>query len=452
MINLSSRFERHRTGIVSIVGLAAALLLDHFGFLTFFWWGAMGASGLTLVAMAMQPAPPVEEVDAAKDWPKADRRMSSINWTQIAELLEGAAKGELEDRIFPLPTEELPHRVARDVNHLLDVTEAFVREFRGVSHALLHGNTHRVVLEQGMEGHFRETAHTNSLCMQEIGRKVTHLDAMTRTFEARVLGVAHDVSTAASDMKGTATDLSATVQSTSQSASVIAEQAVAASGAVEKAAEIASAMEPAMASARAQTSVSAQNAQNTVDIIEQASGAIASLSDNSSRIREVVAIIQNVADSINLLAVNAAVEAARAGTAGKGFAVVASEIQSLATDTATATREVSEQVKSVQTGVENAVASFASIGDSVKELVAIVSDVQDRVSEQQEAITDLAVQMTTAARGTRSSADLAGSISDAVSRNATVVAQITASSGALMDRAEDLEKELSTYLQETKAA
>ncbi|MGY4346269.1 methyl-accepting chemotaxis protein [Bradyrhizobium sp. GM7.3] len=72
------------------------------------------------------------------------------------------------------------------------------------------------------------------------------------------------------------------------------------------------------------------------------------LQKSAGRIGEVVGLINTIAQQTNLLALNATIEAARAGEAGRGFAVVASEVKSLASQTAKATEEISEQIADIQ--------------------------------------------------------------------------------------------------------
>jgi methyl-accepting chemotaxis protein len=111
--------------------------------------------------------------------------------------------------------------------------------------------------------------------------------------------------------------------------------------------------------------VGAKVVQNTVDVMskiaERVKGAattVESLGARSDQIGAIVGAIEDIADQTNLLALNAAIEAARAGEQGRGFAVVADEVRALAERTTKATKEISEMIKAIQLETQNAVSAM----------------------------------------------------------------------------------------------
>ena len=98
------------------------------------------------------------------------------------------------------------------------------------------------------------------------------------------------------------------------------------------------------------------------EIAQNADQLVGQLSTGASRIGDVVKLIRAIAEQTNLLALNATIEAARAGEAGRGFAVVASEVKTLASQTAKATEEIATQIGAIQGSTAEAVEAIRQIG------------------------------------------------------------------------------------------
>jgi len=201
-----------------------------------------------------------------------------------------------------------------------------------------------------------------------------------------------------------------------------------------------------------QVQESSKIAGEAVSQAQKTDARITQLSQAASRIGDVVKLITAIAEQTNLLALNATIEAARAGEAGKGFAVVASEVKALAAQTAKATDEIGTQIASMQSATQDSVAAIKEIGGPISRISEIAGAIAAAVEEQGAATQEIARNVGEAAKGT---AQVASNITD-VNRGAgetgSASTQVLASARSLPNESNNLKIEVEKFLTTVRAA
>ena len=240
-----------------------------------------------------------------------------------------------------------------------------------------------------------------------------------RVAEGRLAAVSH----AAKEMEAMAETLTTSAGESRSRAEAVGDASDHASGNVQAVAAAVEELDASVREIRRQVDQQSDIARQTAESTGSSNERMKSLAERARSIGDVVDLITSIAEQTNLLALNATIEAARAGEAGKGFAVVASEVKQLAGQTSKATDEISAQIKAVQDETEGTVATLVAINDQVAGLTEICGAVASGIMEQSAAVSEITTNAQSAAGGTHE-----------VNRTIGGITQTTAETGAASDR------------------
>lgn len=278
------------------------------------------------------------------------------------------------------------------------------------------------------------------------------MNALADGFEAKVGGVVTEVSTQASRMQESATQMTATAEETSRQATAVAAASEQASTNVQTVAAATEELSSSISEISRQVTESARMSSKAVDDVGRTSQTVEALANAAQKIGNVVQLISEIASQTNLLALNATIEAARAGEAGKGFAVVASEVKSLASQTARATDEISSQINEIQTATGQSVEAMRSIGETISSMNSIASTIASAVEEQGAATQEIARNVQQAAAGTSEVSSNISGVTRAAEDTGTAASMVQKAAADLGSQAKDLRAAVEQFLSQVRSA
>ncbi len=282
--------------------------------------------------------------------------------SDVGEVVAAAAAGDFSARLQIDQADEQMQKLVAGINEINAVVDGATSEFSDALQAIAAGDlTHRV--DTAYRGRFADLKGA-------INDTVDRLSSTVKTIQLTSADVglaAREINMGADDLSKRTEDQASSLEETAATTEELAASVKATAQASRQAASVAN---DAM-----------QAAQTGGAIAGQAVDAMARIESASTKISDIIRVIDDIAFQTNLLALNAAVEAARAGDAGKGFAVVASEVRTLAQRSSEAAKDISALISSSNSEVGEGVKLVRQAGEQLSQILAASEKVAATIAE-----------------------------------------------------------------------
>ena len=277
-------------------------------------------------------------------------------------------------------------------------------------------------------------------------RRLVERRRLADEFQSTMGALADRFARSSAEVADAARVLSETAEATSGQAQSVTGAAQLASTNVQTVAASAEELTASIREINEQVAKSAGIAGEAADEATRTEGNVRALSDAALRIGDVVSLIRAIAEQTNLLALNATIEAARAGEAGRGFAVVASEVKHLAEQTAKATDEIAKKINEMQGATSVTVDSISRIVSTITTIQEVTQSIASAVEEQGAATEEIAANTQRSASGTADVSNNVAGVGTAAETTGVAATRLMQLSGSMQTFSGELQREVRGFL------
>ncbi len=345
---------------------------------------------------------------------------------EVAAIVGEAANGNFSRRVAEEGKEGFFRSLAEDLNRLLNTSQQGLEDVARVLSAMAGGDLSQSISASyvGTFGQLKDDTNATVLRLKEIVGQIKDATDAINTAAKEIASGNQDLSSRTEEQ---ASSLEETASSMEQLTSTVKQNAD---------------------NAR-QANELAGNAQQVAvkggEVVGQVVDTMSAIHQSSSKIADIIGVIDGIAFQTNILALNAAVEAARAGEQGRGFAVVATEVRNLAQRSAAAAKEIkgliSDSVEKVEAGnrlVDQAGRTMEDVVSSIKRVAKIMGDISDASREQSSGIEQVSLAVS--------------QMDEVTQQNAALVEEAAAAAESLEEQAHNLSSAVSIFKLDDMAA
>lgn len=282
--------------------------------------------------------------------------------------------------------------------------------------------------------------------------KKSSMNMLANDFDSRTSGIIQALASAATEMQATANQMTSSSANTAEASSLVAAAATEADSNVQTVASASEELSASSAEIAKQISSVAQKSTRASHEAENTSREVSELNLLADSIGEVVGAIKGIAEQTNLLALNATIEAARAGEAGKGFAVVADEVKKLAMETAQKTEQIDERVGKIQGAIRSSVDAVQRIISDVRQIDEATTTVASAVEEQYAATAEIGRNVAEASTGTQQVAQNIVSVQRNAEETGQAASTVLEAAGELAKISNELQDQVKEFLNEIRSS